>query len=67
MSREIPYQKYRDEDKECCQTKGNELELLLRFLNGEAITREEFDRVIDFLLINDVDKKLDMYSKYIMK
>jgi hypothetical protein len=67
MSREIPYNKYRDEDKECCRTKGNEAELLLRFLAGESITRDEFDRVVDFLLINDVDKKLDMDPKYIMK
>ena len=36
-------------------------------LNGKAITREEFDRVVDFLLINDVDKKLEMDPKYIMK
>ena len=67
MSKEIPYQKYRDEESECCQTKGNEFELLLRFLSGESITREEFDRVVDFLLINDVDKELDIDPKYVRK
>lgn len=67
MSKEIPYQKYRDEESECCQTKGNELDLLLRFLSGESIKREEFDRMADFLLINDVDKKLGIDPKYTRK
>lgn len=60
MSKEIPYNRYRKEGNECCKTKGNEMELLLRFLAGDSVTREEFDRIIAFLLINDVDKKLDM-------
>ena len=67
MSKKVTYHKHRDGECKSFETEGNELELLLAFLNGEPLTREEFDRVVDFLLLNDVDKELGMDPKYIMK